>query len=77
MIIAEQLEKTYQVPVRQKGGGIRALVSRGTKAVRAVDDISFTIAPGEMVGYVGPNGAGKSTTIKMLTGILVGTRRGA
>lgn len=37
---------------------------------RAVDDISFSLEPGEMVGYIGPNGAGKSTTIKMLTGIL-------
>ncbi|MCL2356074.1 MAG: ATP-binding cassette domain-containing protein [Defluviitaleaceae bacterium] len=40
------------------------------EAKRAVDDISFTIEPGEMVGYIGSNGAGKSTTIKMLTGIL-------
>jgi ABC-2 type transport system ATP-binding protein len=50
----------------------RARSFRRTRAeVRAVDDISFEIAKGEMVGYVGPNGAGKSTTIKMLTGILV------
>ena len=40
---------------------------------RAVDDISFSIEPGELVGYIGPNGAGKSTTIKMLTGILTPT----
>ena len=39
--------------------------------VRAVDDVSLTVAAGELVGYIGPNGAGKSTTIKMLTGILV------
>lgn len=38
--------------------------------VRAVDDVSFDVAAGELVGYLGPNGAGKSTTIKMLTGIL-------
>ena len=36
----------------------------------AVDDISFTIGKGEMVGYLGPNGAGKSTTLKMLVGLL-------
>ena len=70
VIVAEQLEKTYRVPVKS-GGVLKALVSRGTRAVHAVDSISFSIAPGEMVGYVGPNGAGKSTTIKMLTGILV------
>jgi len=35
-----------------------------------VDAITFTVQPGEMVGYIGPNGAGKSTTVKMLTGIL-------
>ena len=41
--------------------------------VRAVDDVSLSVADGELVGYIGPNGAGKSTTIKMLTGILVPT----
>ena len=42
--------------------------------VRAVDNISFTVAPGEFVGLVGPNGAGKSTTIKLLTAQLLPTR---
>ena len=42
-------------------------------AVRAVDEISFAVAPGESVGYIGANGAGNSTTIKMLTGILTPT----
>ncbi len=37
---------------------------------KAVDDVSFTIQPGEIVGFLGPNGAGKTTTIKMLTGLL-------
>src|ERR1039458_9947382 len=36
----------------------------------AVDSVSFTIRPGEILGYLGPNGAGKSTTVKMLTGLL-------
>ena len=44
---------------------------RTRREVRAVDGLSFTVEPGEMMGYIGPNGAGKSTTIKMLTGILV------
>ncbi len=46
---------------------------RGGPDVQAVQNISFSVAAGEMVGYIGPNGAGKSTTIKMLTGILVPT----
>jgi len=44
---------------------------RTRRLVHAVDGLSFTVEPGEVVGYIGPNGAGKSTTIKMLTGILV------
>jgi ABC-2 type transport system ATP-binding protein len=46
---------------------------RTRTTVRAVDDVSFAIGPGETVGYIGANGAGKSTTIKMATGILVPT----
>ena len=51
-------------------------VSHLTKAygaVRAVDDISFSIAPGEIIGFLGPNGAGKSTTMNMLTGYISAT----
>ena len=39
----------------------------------AVDNISFEVSPGEIIGFIGPNGAGKSTTIKMMTGILFPT----
>ncbi|MGW7685300.1 ABC transporter ATP-binding protein [Kribbella sp. NPDC054772] len=49
----------------------RSGLRRTRREVRAVDGLSFTVEPGEVVGYIGPNGAGKSTTIKMLTGILV------
>ncbi len=63
----EQIDKTYVV--RTKAGMLR----RNKRQVRAVDNVSFTIQRGEMVGYLGPNGAGKSTTIKMITGILTPT----
>jgi ABC-2 type transport system ATP-binding protein len=52
-------------------GAVRGLVDRGGTEVHAVEDVSFDIPAGEIVGYIGPNGAGKSTTIKMLTGVLV------
>jgi ABC-2 type transport system ATP-binding protein len=54
-------------------GALRGLISADQRVIRAVDDISFSIGAGELVGYLGPNGAGKSTTIKMLTGLLVPT----
>jgi ABC-2 type transport system ATP-binding protein len=49
---------------------VRALVRRKTREVKAVDGVSFDIAPGEVVGFLGPNGAGKTTTLKMLSGLL-------
>lgn len=39
-------------------------------SLRAVDGLSFSVSPGEVLGFLGPNGAGKSTTMKMLTGFL-------
>lgn len=53
--------------------GVRNLITTKKVLNRAVDGVSLTIEPGEIVGYLGPNGAGKSTTIKMLTGVLVPT----
>ena len=50
--------------------GLRSLVAR-RKVVTALDEVSFRIGAGELVGYIGPNGAGKSTTVKILSGILV------
>ncbi|MFI0408677.1 ATP-binding cassette domain-containing protein [Actinomadura sp. 3N508] len=64
MIEAENVVKSFTV--RTRSGGLR----RTRTPLRAVDGVSFTVRPGEFVGYLGPNGAGKSTTIKMLTGIL-------
>jgi ABC-2 type transport system ATP-binding protein len=66
--------KDYKIRKRNDGRSKLADFLRpGYDSKRAVDNISFTIEPGEMVGYIGPNGAGKSTTIKMLTGILTPT----
>jgi ABC-2 type transport system ATP-binding protein len=75
IIEAQHLAKAFSVRKRRPGilGAIRGIADRDSRIVSAVDDVSFTIAEGEMIGYIGPNGAGKSTTIKMLTGILVPT----
>jgi ABC-2 type transport system ATP-binding protein len=72
-IIVENLAKTFRVSERQPGlwGAFRGLVHRRYRTVRALDGISFSLEPGELVGYIGPNGAGKSTTVKVLAGILV------
>ncbi|MGE5654364.1 MAG: ABC transporter ATP-binding protein [Bacillota bacterium] len=72
-IIVENLVKTYQIAQREVGfwNALKGLVHRDYKTVHALDDISFAIEPGELVGYIGPNGAGKSTTVKILSGILV------
>ena len=69
------LRKTFRVPVREGGLGaaIRSLVRRQNREIHAVDGVSFTIEPGEIVGFLGPNGAGKTTTLKMLAGLLYPT----
>jgi ABC-2 type transport system ATP-binding protein len=73
LISVRELSKHFRSFRRREGvwGGFVNLFRREYHTVKAVDQISFNIEPGEMVGYIGPNGAGKSTTIKMLTGILV------
>lgn len=67
MIDVHDLRRTFLI--RERHGVLR----RTRREVQAVDGITFSVEPGEAVGYIGPNGAGKSTTIKMLTGILVPT----
>ncbi len=66
------LGKTYVVTEREPGvrAALRSLFRRRKKEIRAVDGISFDLAPGEIVGFLGPNGAGKTTTLKMLSGLL-------
>ena len=69
------LSKHYKVPVREAGlkAATRSLFKRTYNSVKAVDGISFSIDPGEVVGFLGPNGAGKTTTLKMLSGLLFPT----
>ncbi len=71
-ISVQNLRKTYRVPERESGlsAAIKSLVSRTTRDIEAVKNISFDVAPGEIVGFLGPNGAGKTTTLKMLSGLL-------
>jgi len=69
------LRKVFRTRKRMPGtlGALRSFFSTQYEERVAVDAVSFSLEPGELVGYIGPNGAGKSTTIKMLTGILVPT----
>ncbi len=71
-IHVKDLRKTYVVPEREAGlkAALRSLVRRTSREVKAVDSITFDVAPGEVVGFLGPNGAGKTTTLKMLSGLL-------
>ncbi|WP_016952778.1 ATP-binding cassette domain-containing protein [Anabaena sp. PCC 7108] len=72
IIIAENLSKSYPVAIKEPGirGTISHFFRRTYRQINAVQDVSFEIAPGEVVGFLGPNGAGKTTTLKMLTGLI-------
>ena len=75
MIEVKHVSKEFVSPKKYPGlkGAIKGLFSTEKVVKKAVDDISFTIRDGEIVGYIGSNGAGKSTTIKMMTGIMMPT----
>ncbi len=72
VVIVEDLRKVFKVPVREAGlkSSLTSLFHRETRDVAAVDGVTFSIEPGEVVGFLGPNGAGKTTTLKMLSGLL-------
>lgn len=72
MIEVEQLSKHYKVHIRQPGllNSFKSLIHREFTTVKAIDDITFKIPEGQIVGFLGPNGAGKTTTMKVLTGLL-------
>lgn len=71
-VSVRSLSMTYQVPVRESGltAAVRSLFRREFRQVEAVKGVSFTLEPGEVVGFIGPNGAGKTTTLKILSGVL-------
>jgi len=72
-ILVEEITKTFKVSKRKEGllNALLGIFHREHIIIKALDNISFEIKEGELVGYIGPNGAGKSTTIKILSGILV------
>lgn len=72
MIEMKGICKTYRVRRREAGLGnaLKSLFSREYAEVPALQDMTFTVPDGQILGYIGPNGAGKSTTIKILSGIL-------
>jgi ABC-2 type transport system ATP-binding protein len=72
LIVVDCLTKTFRVPERRPGAwsALASLVRRRYQKVHAIQDVTFTLADGELLGFIGPNGAGKSTTIKILCGIL-------
>lgn len=75
MIHIENLKKEFKKTIKEPGlkGSIKSLFNPKVEIVTAVNDISFHVPKGEILGFIGPNGAGKSTVIKMLTGILTPT----
>jgi len=75
LIKVRGLTKDYRLIKKREGvtGGLVDLIRPRKELLRAVENVSFDIPAGDMVGYIGANGAGKSTTIKMLTGILTPT----
>ncbi|HEV2320394.1 MAG TPA: ATP-binding cassette domain-containing protein, partial [Verrucomicrobiae bacterium] len=66
------LTKAFRTYKKQPGfgGAVKGLFRREYEQTVAVNEVSFQIEPGELVGFLGPNGAGKTTTLKMLAGLL-------
>jgi ABC-2 type transport system ATP-binding protein len=71
-ILVENLSKVYPIAVKEPGlrGTLAHFFDRTYRQIKAVQNISFQIEPGEVVGFLGANGAGKTTTLKMLTGLI-------
>src|SRR3989344_2205610 len=74
-ITVNKLKKYYTVEKKDPGivGSLKSLINRRYEVVKAVNNISFSIQAGELIGFIGPNGAGKTTTLKVLSGLLYPT----
>lgn len=72
IITVDNLSKIYPVAIKKPGlkGTLTHFFHRTYREIKAVQDVSFQIQPGEVVGFLGANGAGKTTTLKMLTGLI-------
>lgn len=75
IISVHNLVKEYSVSKKEPGfaGSLKSLFNRKYEQVKAVNDVSFEIKAGELIGFIGPNGAGKTTTLKTLSGLLYPT----
>ncbi len=75
VISVDHVSKHFKVYKKEPGlaGSIKSLWHRDYEEIKAVDDISFTIEQGEIIGFIGQNGAGKTTTLKVLSGLLYPT----
>jgi len=75
VVQVSRLKKFYQVHKKEPGlvGSVKSLFKRKYETVKAVNNISFSINEGELIGFIGPNGAGKTTTLKCLSGLLYPT----
>ncbi len=72
MIELQNISKTYRVAKRKAGlkEAVKGFFSREYEEIKALNEVSFKVDDGEIVGYIGPNGAGKSSTVKVMSGIL-------
>ena len=72
-IEVKHINKTFKVPIKSSGrfGALKTFFNRKYKYIKAIDNISFSIKKGEIVGYIGPNGAGKSTLYQTLDSLKV------